>query len=242
MNLLQMNEVSGDEQQRLCPPSNDLTLQDTAGIDRQLEEGPSNPLSACERAFAVWKEKEEFLRSAFLFLQDDVYPATDKVGRALNKFRENFRKRCAPFCILRQGDYDVLVRIDPGNPSSSPRRVVWGKERFKVVQSLHEGEGHYGGAEKTRLKVADRYWFPQLTDFVREFIKTSDVCQKERVGAAPRDDREIFPTPPTAPWFCTHVDLCGPFEELGPQKFRYIAVAVDSVTKFVEVRPLRGSR
>jgi hypothetical protein len=53
MNLVQMNEVSGDEQQRLRPPSNDLTLQDTAGIDRQLEEGPSNPLSARERAFAV---------------------------------------------------------------------------------------------------------------------------------------------------------------------------------------------
>jgi hypothetical protein len=234
--------VSEDEQQRLCPPSNDLTLQDSAGIDRQLEEGPSNPLSARERAFAVWKEKEEFLRSAFLFLQDDVYPATDKVGRALNKFREKSRKLCAPFHILRQGDYDVLVRIDLGNPSSPPRRVVWGEERFKVVQALHEGEGNYGGAEKTRLKVADRYWFPQLTDFVREFVKTCDVCQKERVGAAPPDDREIFPTPPTAPWFRTHVDLCGPFEESGPQKFHYIAVAVDSVTKFVEVRPLRGSK
>jgi hypothetical protein len=34
MNLLQLNEVSEDEQQRLCPPSNDLTLQDPAGIDR----------------------------------------------------------------------------------------------------------------------------------------------------------------------------------------------------------------
>jgi hypothetical protein len=71
----------GDEQQRLRLPSNDLTLQDTAGIDRQLEEGPSNPLSARERAFAVWKEKEEFLRSAFLFLQDDVYPTTNKLRR-----------------------------------------------------------------------------------------------------------------------------------------------------------------
>jgi hypothetical protein len=152
------------------------------------------------------------------------------------------RKRCAPFCILRQGDHNVLVRIDPGNPSSSPRRVVWGEERFKVVQAIHEGEGHYGGAEKTRLKVADRYWFSQLTDFVREFVKACDVCQKERVGAAPQDDQEIFPTPPTAPWFRTHVDLCGPFEESGPQKFRYVAVAVDSVTKFVKVRPLRGSK
>jgi hypothetical protein len=38
MNLLQLNGVLEDEQQRLCPPSNDLTLQDPAGIDRQLEE------------------------------------------------------------------------------------------------------------------------------------------------------------------------------------------------------------
>jgi hypothetical protein len=137
----------------------------------------------------------EFLRSAFLFLQDDVYPATNKVGRARNKFRENFRKRCAPFRILRQGVYDVLVRIDPDNPSSSPRRVVWGEEHFKVVQALHEGEGHYGGAEKTRLKVADRYWFPQLTNFVREFVKTCNVCQKERVGAAEMIGR-FFPHRP----------------------------------------------
>jgi hypothetical protein len=136
----------------------------------------------------------------------------------------------------------VFVQIDPKNPGQSPRRVIWGEERFKAVQALHEGEGHYGGIKKTRLKVADRYWFSQLSKFVNIFVKTCNVCQKERAGAAPRDDREIFPTPPTAPWFCTHVDFCGPFEETGPQKYRYIAVAVDSVTKFVEMRPLKGSK
>jgi hypothetical protein len=68
------------------------------------------------------------------------------------------------------------------------------KSAFNVVQALHEGEGHYGGAEKTRLKVADRYWFPQFTNFVREFVKTCDVCQKERVGAArPEMIEKFFP-------------------------------------------------
>jgi hypothetical protein len=37
------------------------------------------------------------------------------------------------------------------------------------------------------------------------------------------------------------VDLCGPFEPLGPLKYRYIAVAVDSLTKFVEIKPSVGS-
>jgi hypothetical protein len=171
------------------------------------------------RVDEVLREKEDFVRNAFLFLQDDVYPATNKVGHALSRFKDKFRKRCAPFRIFRQGDSDVFVRIDPKNPGQPPRRVVWGEERFKVVQALHEGEGHYGGVNKTRAKVADRYWFPQLTKFVNEFVKTCDVCQKEKGGATPRDDREIFPTPPTAPWFCTHVDLCGPFEGSGPQKY-----------------------
>jgi hypothetical protein len=37
------------------------------------------------------------------------------------------------------------------------------------------------------------------------------------------------------------MDLCGPFEPSGPLKYRYIAVAVDSLTKFVEMKPLVGS-
>jgi hypothetical protein len=37
------------------------------------------------------------------------------------------------------------------------------------------------------------------------------------------------------------VDLCGPFEPSGPLKYRYIAVAVDLLTKFVIMKPLVGS-
>jgi hypothetical protein len=190
-----------------------LTLLQEVNQELQPAEEPTNPLSGSERADGILREKEEFVRNAFLFLQDDVYPTTNKVGRALFRFKDKFRKRCAPFRIFCQGASDVFMQIDPRNPGQPPRTVIWGEERFKVVQALHKGEGHYGGAEKTHLKVADRYWFSQLTNFVREFVKTCDVCQKERVGAAPRHDREIFPTPPTTPWFQPHVDLCGPFEE-----------------------------
>jgi hypothetical protein len=38
------------------------------------------------------------------------------------------------------------------------------------------------------------------------------------------------------------VDLCEPFEPSGPFKYRYIAVAVDSLTKFVETKPLVVSK
>jgi hypothetical protein len=108
MNLPQTIEVSEDEQPRLLPPSNDSILKATAGIDRQLDEGPSNLLSACEQEIAVLKEKEEFLRNAFLFLQNDIYPATDKVGRALNKLRENSNSVVSPFTFC---DKEIMMSL-----------------------------------------------------------------------------------------------------------------------------------
>jgi hypothetical protein len=162
------------------------------------------------------------------------------VGKQLKRFWENFRKRCKPFRLIQEGDKDVMVRINVGDPSLEPRRVLWGEERFQAVQSIHEREGHCGGFEKTRIKVAQRYWCPSLTTFGRQYVRHCDLCQKENAKIAPRCYREIFPTPPTAPWFRVHVDLCGPFEPLGPLKYRYIAVAVDSLAKFVEMKPLVG--
>jgi hypothetical protein len=121
----------------------------------QPAEEPFNLLSKSERVDDILRETEEFVRNAFLFLQDDVYPATNKVGRALSRFKDKFCKRCAHFRIFHQGDLNVFVQIDLRNPGQPPRAVIWGEERFKVVQALHKGEGHYGGSEKTRLKVAD---------------------------------------------------------------------------------------
>jgi hypothetical protein len=38
------------------------------------------------------------------------------------------------------------------------------------------------------------------------------------------------------------MDLCGPFEPSGPLQYQYIVVAIDPITKFVELRSLKGSK
>jgi hypothetical protein len=109
---------------------------------------------------------EQFLRQAFQHLRDSLYSKSDQMGKQLKRFRENFCKRCKSFRLIREGDKDVMVRINVGDPSLEPRRVLWGEERFQAVQSIQEGEGHCGGFKKTHIKVAQRYWFPSLTTFV----------------------------------------------------------------------------
>jgi hypothetical protein len=73
---------------------------------------------------------EQFLRQAFQHLRDSSYPESHQVGKQLKRFRKNFCKRCKPFWLIREGDKDVMVRINVGNPSLEPRRVLWGEERF----------------------------------------------------------------------------------------------------------------
>jgi hypothetical protein len=81
----------------------DLNLPPEVNQELQQAREPSNPPSEPVRVDKVLREKEEFVRNAVLSLQDDVYPATNKVGHALSIFKDKFCKRCAPFRIFRQG-------------------------------------------------------------------------------------------------------------------------------------------
>jgi hypothetical protein len=97
------NELSDQELQLVPRAPVDLNLLPEASQEPQPAEGPSNPRSKLARVDEVLREREEFMRNAFLFLQDDIYPTTSKVGHALSRFKDTFRKRCAPFRIFRQG-------------------------------------------------------------------------------------------------------------------------------------------
>jgi hypothetical protein len=123
---------SSDQRLQLVPRVPlDLNLLPEDSQGHPPAEEPSNPRSKLARVDEVLWDKEEFVKNAFLFLQDDTYPATSKVGQALSRFKDEFRKHCAPFRIFRQGDSDVFVRIDPKNPGHPPRRVVWERNGLK---------------------------------------------------------------------------------------------------------------
>jgi hypothetical protein len=89
------NELSNQELQLVPQALVDLNLLPEASQEPQSAEEPSNPRSELARVDEVFREREEFVRNAFLFLQDGNYPATSKVGHALSRFKDKFRKRCA---------------------------------------------------------------------------------------------------------------------------------------------------
>jgi hypothetical protein len=85
---------SSDQGLRLVPRVPlDLNLLLEASQGPPPTEEPSNPHSKLARVNEFLREKEEFVRNAFLILQDDTYPAPSKVGHALSRFKDKFRTR-----------------------------------------------------------------------------------------------------------------------------------------------------
>jgi hypothetical protein len=140
------------------PESQLLPIPDLNELPGDTEEG-AHASSISNDGFtpSALQSKELFLRNVFKHVQDSSYPKTRKVGIQLKRFCDEFCKRYKPFRMIKEEGRDVLVRTNKGDPAQEPRRVLWGEERLQVVQSIHEGEGHCGGMEKTRIKVLQRY-------------------------------------------------------------------------------------
>jgi hypothetical protein len=73
----------------------------------------------------VLREKEEFVRNAFLFLQDDIYPATSKVptGREIEQRFVEQVYQAPSFVTLRIAEKLMQIRKTVGFvPADKPLR------------------------------------------------------------------------------------------------------------------------
>ena len=144
-----------------------------------------------------------------------------------------FQHRVAPYCIIR----DVLFRI---GADEKLRRCLEPKHRKTVIRSLHDGPagGHFASTTTVERVRTAGYWWPHLNRDVRTFIRNCDPCQRTG-NPAFRNHWPLTPIIPLAPFEKWGVDFIGPIQPLGSQKRRYIILATDYATKWVEARATR---
>ncbi|KAD7116822.1 hypothetical protein E3N88_04090 [Mikania micrantha] len=116
------------------------------------------------------------------------------------------------------------------------RRCVHGAEAADILRHCHEGPtGGHHGATLTAKKVFDSgFFWPTIYKDAHVFVKSCDSCQ--RVGnISSRNEM-----PQTSIQVCEIFDLWG-IDFMGPFPMsrgnRYILVAVDYVSKWVEAQP-----
>src|SRR6266498_3809975 len=134
------------------------------------------------------------------------------------------------------------------------RHFVWeseelqrktGKRKVKVLQNfqvilllqvLHDSltAGH-AGVSKIFQVVQQRYYWPQMFEDIRNYVKTCDDCQ-QREGL--QKNNIIHPIPAKAPFQRIGIDIVGPLT-ITRRGNRYIVTAMDYFTKWPIAKALK---
>jgi hypothetical protein len=112
------------------------------------------------------------------------------------------------------------------------RRVIdSAARRNEILQELHDDSGHRG-REGTYRRVADRYWWEQMWQTVKAYVKSCGECQRR---AAIRQDEQLLPTAVDRRWAKVGVDVTNLPRCRGKQ---YLAVARSDLSGWVEARAM----
>ncbi|GJV27891.1 reverse transcriptase domain-containing protein [Tanacetum coccineum] len=107
-----------------------------------------------------------------------------------------------------------------------------------VLREIHEGSCsmHTGTRSVVSKALQIGYYWPTMHKDARALIWACKDCQENR--PIPRNPQQKL-NPITSPWpfYKWGIDIVGPFLE-GPGKFKFLIVAIDYFTKWIEAKPV----
>nr|GEU82160.1 reverse transcriptase domain-containing protein [Tanacetum cinerariifolium] len=107
-----------------------------------------------------------------------------------------------------------------------------------VQREIHEGSCSMHAGTRFVMAKALRtgYYWPNMHKEARTLIRACQDCQVHK--PVPRNPQQKL-TPITSPWpfYKWRIDIAGPFPE-GPGKVKFLIVAMDYFTKWIEVKPV----
>jgi len=106
-----------------------------------------------------------------------------------------------------------------------------------ILRAYHDSHntGGHCGTDKCEQNIEKYYWFPQMREIIRTYIKNCIVCQRTKASnALPYGISRIIESP-EQPFEAINMDICGPYKE-SYKGNKYIITCVDRLTRYVTVR------
>ena len=119
--------------------------------------------------------------------------------------------------------------------NGQPQRVILPDQVEIILFNLHKDQnGAHLGIDVTYEKTKERYFWPQMYETVRQYVKTCENCQKR---GKPNRNEELIPLVVEHPFHRIGIDIKGPLP-ITEKGNRYIIVAMDYLTKWPEAKAI----
>nr|XP_043630232.1 uncharacterized protein LOC122601542 [Erigeron canadensis] len=172
----------------------------------------------------IEEEKQNWMTPIIEYLTSGLLPADKEEARKI-------RIKAPQYTFREEG----LYRKSYMGPLL---RCVGPNQAKAIIQEIHQGCcGSHAGPRMVVAKITKMgyYWPSMHKDTVNE-IQPCESCQiHATVPKAPKN--ELIPVTSAWPFLKWGIDIVGPFPQ-APEKLKFLVVAVDYFTKWVEAKPL----
>ena len=108
-----------------------------------------------------------------------------------------------------------------------------------LLQATHDDpmSGAHFAIDRTYDKLKRHYWWPNMRNSIKHYIKSCHLCQQYNVSRQRKPGKLCSVSPPDGPFQVIGVDFCGPLKPT-PRENRYVLVITDYFTRHIVAIPL----
>ncbi|GKE44327.1 reverse transcriptase domain-containing protein, partial [Tanacetum coccineum] len=208
------------------PRSKNKKADSFAHLSKQVlvEELKEKSVNEREVLAMVEEEGDTWMTLIHEYLTDETLPAERKKARAI-------KRKSQRFAIIN----GILYKKSFLGPWL---RCVGPSQANYVLLEIHEGSCsmHLGTRSVVAKALRTGYYWPTMHKDARALIKACQECQVHKpVLRNPQEKLNLITSP--WPFYKWGIDIAGPFPE-GPDKVKFLIVAMDYFTKWIEAKPV----
>ncbi|GJT72815.1 reverse transcriptase domain-containing protein [Tanacetum coccineum] len=189
-----------------------------------VEELKEKSINEKEVLAVVEKEGDTWMTPILEYLTDETLPTKRKKARATKRKSQRF--------AIVNGILYKKYFLGPWLQCVGPSQANY------VLREIHEGSYsmHVGTRSVVAKALRTGYYWPAMHMDARALIKACQECQVHKpVSRNPQE--KLNPITSLWPFYKWGIDITGPFPE-GPDKVKFLIVAIDYFTKWIEAKPV----